>query len=105
MAQRVRPQSIEELQALTAALQSELATQAQELARRDALIKEQSARIEKLSFEIARLKRWRFGKSAETLSAEQLALWESELDEDIAQLEAKLEELAKDCAGEDNKSA
>jgi transposase len=96
MAQRVRSQSIEELQALTATLQSELATQAQELARRDALIKEQSARIEKLGFEIARLKRWRFGKSAETLSADQLALWESELDEDIAQLEAQLEDLSKD---------
>ena len=113
MASRVRSQSIEELQALTAALrielaaqQSELATQAQELARRDALIKEQSARIEKLTFELARLKRWRFGKSAETLSAEQLALWESELDEDIAQLEAKLEDLAKDSPeGEDKKGA
>jgi len=96
MAQRVRSHSIEELQALTAALQSELAAHQSELARRDALIKEQCARIEKLTFEIARLKRWRFGKSAETVSAEQLALWESELDEDIAQLEAQLEGVSQD---------
>jgi len=66
----------------------------QELMHREALIKEQAARIEKLTFEIARLRRWRFGKSAETLSVEQLALWESELDADIAQVEARLESVA-----------
>lgn len=100
MAQRVRTPSIEELQALSAALQSKLDAQTLELARRDALLKEQSARIEKLTFEIARLKRWRFGKSAETISADQLALWESELDADIAQLESQLEGLSKNGSGE-----
>jgi transposase len=64
-----------------------------ELDRRDAQIKEQSAFIEKLKFELARLKRWRFGKSAEGLSAEQLALWESELDADIANLQSRINAL------------
>lgn len=60
---------------------------------REAQIKEHSALIEKLKFELARLKRWRFGRHTEALSAEQLALWESELDGDIAALEARLEAL------------
>ena len=64
-----------------------------ELDRRDAQIKEQSAFIEKLKFELARLKRWRFGKSAEGLSAEQLSLWECELDADIANLQSRIDAL------------
>ena len=73
--------------------ESELTRKQQLLEQRDAQLKEHSALIEKLKFEIARLKRWRFGKHAEALSAEQLALWESELDGDIAALEARLEAL------------
>ena len=76
-----------------AARQSELARKQQLLEQRDAQLLEHSALIEKLRFEIARLKRWRFGRHAEALSAEQLALWESELDGDIAALEARLEAL------------
>ena len=67
-----------------------LAERAREIEQRDAQLKEQAAHIEKLKFELARLKRWRFGATAEGLSAEQLALWESELDADIAQIEAQL---------------
>ena len=76
-----------------AARESELTRQQQLLEQRDAQLREHSALIEKLKFELARLKRWRFGKHAEALSAEQLALWESELDGDIAALEARLDAL------------
>jgi transposase len=88
---------------------AELASKQQIIDERDAQIKEHSALIEKLKFEIARLKRWRFGKHTEALSAEQLALWESELDGDIAALQARLDalqaekKLASGQAGEDDK--
>lgn len=96
MAARATAKAVDELEAL----KKQLAAQSQELLHREALIKEQAARIEKLTFEIARLRRWRFGKSAETLSAEQLALWECELDADIAQVEVRLESVAGAGEGE-----
>ena len=94
------PQSKKKLQALISALREELRardeqiqSQRQLLDAREAQIKEHSALIEKLKFELARLKRWRFGKHAETLSAEQLVLWEVELDGDIAALQARVDVL------------
>jgi transposase len=76
-----------------AARVSELTRKQQLLERRDAQLREHSALIEKLKFELARLKRWRFGRHTEALSAEQLALWECELDGDIAALQARLDAL------------
>ncbi len=102
------PNSKKKLQALVASLhealaqrEDELQSQRQALESRDAQLEEQSALIEKLKFELARLKRWRFGKSTEGLSAEQLALWESELDCDIAALQSRLDllEAEKNRAG------
>ena len=94
------PNSKKKLQALIASLREELQTRDQELqsqrqalASHEAQLKEQSALIEKLKFELARLKRWRFGQSTEGLSVEQLALWEAELDGDIAALQARLDAL------------
>jgi len=49
--------------------------------------------IDKLKFELARLRRWRFGASSEAVGAEQISLWESELEADIASLEARLDGL------------
>lgn len=95
------PNSKKKLQALVASLREtlgdrdqELQSQRQVIERGEAQLKEHSALIEKLKFELARLKRWRFGKSTEGLSAEQLALWESELDGDIAALQSRLDALA-----------
>lgn len=94
------PHSKKKLQALIVSLREELKARDEQLKSqqniidaREAQIKEHSALIEKLKFELARLKRWRFGRHTEALSAEQLALWESELDGDIAALEARLEAL------------
>jgi transposase len=51
------------------------------------------ARIEKLTFEMAQLKRVKFGKKSEQLNAEQKALFDEAVDADIAALEDQLEEL------------
>ena len=80
-----------------------LAQRSREIEQRDAQLKEQAAYIEKLKFELARLKRWRFGSTAEGLSAEQLALWESELDADIAQIEARLGTTPEEKASPEDK--
>lgn len=94
------PTSKKKLQALIAELRDTLQAREQELQshrqaieQRETQLKEQSALIEKLKFELARLKRWRFGKSTEGLSSEQLALWESELDGDIAALQSRVDAL------------
>jgi transposase len=53
------------------------------------------ARIEKLSFEMAQLRRVKFGKKSEQLDAEQRALFDEAVDADLAALEAQLAELLK----------
>ena len=50
-------------------------------------IQHQAVTIESLKFELARLKRWRFGASSERLSAEQLSLWPELLAQDSAAVE------------------
>lgn len=57
-----------EVAALIARLQQQLQTQAREIALRD-------ARLEKIQFELARLKRWKFGVKAEAMGAQQRALF------------------------------
>jgi len=51
------------------------------------------AKIEKLTFEMAQLKRVKFGKKSEQLNAEQRALFDEAVDADIAAIEAQLQEL------------
>ncbi len=49
-----------------------------------------SAPTAKLSFEIAQLRRLKFGKKSEQLDAEQRALFDEALDADLAAAEAQL---------------
>jgi transposase len=77
------PNSIDELKGLASALIERLGQHTEQVDQQAAQLKEQSALIEKLKFGLARLRRWRFGKSNESLDAEQLALWAAELDGDI----------------------
>ena len=56
-------------------------------------IKWRDAKIEKLSFELARLKRWKFGANSERMSAEQCELFAEALAADEASLEAQLAAL------------
>ena len=87
------PNSIDELRVLASALIERLGQHTEQVDHQAAKIKEQSALIEKLKFELARLRRWRFGQSSESVDNEQLALWSAELDGDIASAERKLAEL------------
>ena len=101
------PESVSELKALAAELLAQLSeqdqrvqTQAAQLEAKTAQLdtqatqlKHQTIYIDKLKFELARLKRWRFGAASESVGSEQIALWETELDGDIAALEARLGQL------------
>lgn len=53
-------------------------------------LKAQSLEVESLKFQLFQLRRWRFGAQSEQLDADQLALWQSELEADITATEAKL---------------
>ncbi len=53
-------------------------------------LKSNAERIEWLEYQLEQLRRARFGKSSEKLSPDQLALWQSELDEQIAETEQAL---------------
>jgi hypothetical protein len=75
-----------EAAALIARLQQQVQTQAREIAWRD-------AKLEKVNFELARLKRWKFGARTETMTAQQRALFQDTLAEDEASLQAQLAEL------------
>ena len=56
-------------------------------------IKWRDAKIEKITFELARLKSWRFGAKSERMTAEQRELFAEALDADQASLEAQLAAL------------
>ena len=53
------------------------------------------AKLEKLAYEIAHLRRMKFSASSEQLNAQQKALFDESVDADIAALEAELETLKK----------
>jgi transposase len=62
-------------------------------------------RIEKLTFELARHKAWRFGAKTEAMSAEQRALFEETLAEDEASLLAQLQQARGENAAPPNATA
>jgi transposase len=78
-----------EATALIAQLQQQVQTQAREIVWRD-------VKLDKLNFELARLKRWKFGAKTEAMTAEQRALFAEVLVEDEASLQAQLAELQAD---------
>jgi hypothetical protein len=83
---------------LAAAMLAQLTEQAEHIARRDREIKFKDAKIERITFELARLKAWKFGARTEAMSAEQRQLFEETLVEDQADLEAQLRALQGDAA-------
>jgi len=60
---------------------------------KDAEIRFKEARLEKITFGLARLKRWKFGAKTEAMTVEQRRLFEETLAEDEASLSAQLEQL------------
>ena len=75
-----------ELRALAGQLLERIERAAREIHWRD-------AKIEKLTFEMAQLRRIRFGVKSEQLDAQQKTLFEEAVDADMAALEAELAEL------------
>ncbi|MFT3815870.1 MAG: IS66 family transposase zinc-finger binding domain-containing protein [Acidovorax sp.] len=94
-----------ETAALIAQLRQRLQYQEQQLAERDALLQRKDreialreAKIEKITFELARLKRWKFGAKSEAMNAEQRRLFEDTLAEDEAGLREQLARLRREAA-------
>ncbi len=56
-------------------------------------LKHKDAKLEKITFELARLKAWKFGAKTEAMSAEQRRLFEETLAEDEASLQEQLRQL------------
>jgi chromosome segregation ATPase len=63
------------------------------LERKDRDIAWRDAKIEKITFELARLKRWKFGAKSEAMTADQRQMSQDTLLEDEADLEAQLAAL------------
>jgi transposase len=59
-------------------------------------IKFKDAKIEKITFEMQRLKSWQFGAHSERMTADQRQLFEDTLVEDQESLQAELDELLRD---------
>jgi transposase len=68
-------------------------------------IKWAGAKIENITFQLARLKAWKFGAKTERMNAEQRSLFEETLAADQASLEAQLAALQASATGEDGKTA
>ncbi|MBK6593292.1 MAG: transposase [Burkholderiales bacterium] len=83
--------------ALIERLRNKVEAQAREIAVRD-------ARLEKVNFELARLKRWKFGAKTEAMDAQQRALFQDTLFEDEASLQAQLAALQADIPQGDAKA-
>jgi transposase len=78
-------------------LSEQAAQQVLELIQRQAReIAHKQAKLDKLTFELARHKAWRFGAKTEAMSAEQRALFEETWVEDEAGLQAQLRALRAD---------
>ena len=72
--------------------------QSQQIAERDRAIKFKDAKIERITFELARLKAWKFAARTEAMNAEQRQLFEETLAADEASLQAQLEALQAQAA-------
>ena len=70
-----------------------IAQQSQQLAERDRAIRFKDAKIERITFELARLKAWKFAARTEAMNAQQRQLFEETLAADEASLQAQLEAL------------
>ncbi len=78
---------------LATALLAQLAAKDEHIARRDREIKFKDAKIEHITFELARLKAWKFDARTEAMNAQQRQMFEDTLAEDEADLQAQLNAL------------
>ena len=78
---------------VAAQMLAHIGRQSQQIAERDRAIKFKDAKIERITFELARLKAWKFAARTEAMNAEQRQLFEETLAADEASLQAQLEAL------------
>ena len=90
----------EELRNLAATLtarlterEAELSERDAQLARRDAELKHKQLKIDQLTYEMATLKRWRYGRRNEELDAVQRSLLDESIDADLAAIALEIEAL------------
>ena len=84
----------EQLRELSTELIAKIAQQSQIIAERDSDLLYRQAKIDKLTHELATLKRWKFGRSSEQLNGTQISLIEETIEADIAAIELELQALA-----------
>ncbi|MEJ7687679.1 MAG: IS66 family insertion sequence element accessory protein TnpB [Variovorax sp.] len=92
-AQDLRSLSPEAMARAAEQMLAQLLAQSQQIAQQAYEIKFKDAKLEKVMFELARLKAWKFGAKTEAMNAEQRRLFEETLAEDEANLQAQLERL------------
>lgn len=78
---------------VSARMLEHIAAQARQIEQHEQTIKFKNAKLEKVTFELARLKAWKFGAKTEAMSAEQRCMFEETLAEDEASLQAQLQQL------------
>jgi transposase len=83
----------EAVTALAAQMIEHIAQQERQIQRQARDIAWRDAKLEKVNFELARLKRWKFGAKTEAMNAEQRQMFQDTLLEDEASLEAQLAQL------------
>ncbi|WP_310733005.1 IS66 family transposase [Azohydromonas australica] len=86
-------QHIEQQAREIALKQEQIELKEQQIQRQARDIVWRDAKIEKINFELARLKRWRFGAKTEAMDAQQRQMFEDTMVEDEASLEAQLAAL------------
>jgi transposase len=87
----------EQLRELAQELIAQIALQSKQhavaIAAKDSDLQYRQAKIDKLTHELATLKRWKFGRSSEQLGGVQISLIEETLEADIAAIELELKDL------------
>ena len=89
-AQDLRGLAPEALVAAAEQMLQRIGAQSKQLAAQAQAIKFKDAKLEKITFELARLKAWRFGAKTEAMNAEQRQMFDEAMAEDQASLEAQL---------------
>ena len=92
-AQDLRSLSPSSLAEVAAQMLQRIGEQSKQIASQAQAIKFRDAKIERITFELARLKAWKFAAKTERMNAEQRQMFEETLAADEASLEAQLEAL------------
>ena len=88
--------SPEQLRELAAGLQQQVERQSQELQRKDQEIQHKTVLNDKLTYELAILKRHRFGRRSETMNPDQGSLLDEVVEADLAAIDVELAQVVSD---------